>query len=139
MTPPAKHRKQDMKTRQLTTEHDRTTDYEQLTGLRDKEKYALRRGLGFWELTFEGRQAIFKHEQGALYVACLLLDPPPEPIHAVALALKARNMGGQAAGAGRGHPAAEHGAGRRGGGPGPVAPGARSWSGCWRTSWRSSR
>ena len=49
--------------------------------------YALRRGLGFWELTFEGRQAIFKHEQGALYVACLLLDPPPEPMHAVALAL----------------------------------------------------
>jgi len=60
--------------------------------------YALRRGLGFWELTFEGRQAIFKHEQGALYVACLLLDPPPEPMHAVALALKARSMGGQAPG-----------------------------------------
>ena len=54
--------------------------------------------MGFWELTFEGRQAIFKHEQGALYVACLLLDPPPEPMHAVALALKAREMGGQAPG-----------------------------------------
>jgi hypothetical protein len=52
--------------------------------------------LGFWELTFEGRQAIFKHEQGALYVACLLLDPPSEPMHAVALALKAKEMGGQA-------------------------------------------
>jgi hypothetical protein len=61
--------------------------------------YALRRGLGFWELTFEGRPAIFKHEQGVLYVACLLLDPPREPMHAVALALKARNMGGQAPGA----------------------------------------
>ena len=60
--------------------------------------YALRRGLGFWELTFEGRQAIFKHELGALYVACLLLDPPSEPLHAVALALKAREMGGQAPG-----------------------------------------
>ena len=56
------------------------------------------RGLGFWELTFAGQQAIFKDEQGALYVACLLLDPPPEPIHAVALALKARKMNGQSPG-----------------------------------------
>ena len=45
-----------------------------------------------------GRRAVFKHEQGALYVACLLLDPPPEPIHAVALALKARKMNGQSPG-----------------------------------------
>ena len=66
---------------------------------RNGRQYALCRGLGFWELTFEGRQAIFKHEQGALYAACLLLDPPPEPIHAVALALKARSMSGQGAGA----------------------------------------
>ena len=86
MTPPAKHRKQDMKTSQQTTDHNSQT------------RYALCRGLGFWELTFEGRQAIFKHELGALYVACLLLDPPSEPIHAVALALKAREMGGQAPG-----------------------------------------
>jgi hypothetical protein len=56
----------------------------------------LRRGLGFWELIFESRRAVFKHEQGALYVACLLLDPPPEPVHGVALALKARKMNGQA-------------------------------------------
>jgi hypothetical protein len=55
--------------------------------------------LGFWELTFESRRAIFKHEQGALCVACLVLDLPPEPLHAVALALKARKMGGQAPGA----------------------------------------
>src|SRR5208282_798520 len=77
-----------MTTRQLTTDHRK----------RDEHLYVLCRGLGFWELTFEGRQAMFKHEQGALYVACLLLDPPPEPMHAVALALKARNLGGQAAG-----------------------------------------
>jgi hypothetical protein len=64
----------------------------------DGHRYALRRGLGFWELTFAGQQAIFKHEQGALYVACLLLDPPSEPIHAVALALKARKINGQAPG-----------------------------------------
>jgi hypothetical protein len=62
---------------------------------RDEHQYALCRGLGYWELTFERRPAIFKHELGALYVACLLLDPPSEPIHAVALALKAREMGGQ--------------------------------------------
>ena len=91
MKPPAQHRKKDMDTRQLTTE-DRTT------GPRDRKKYAVDRGLGFWELTFAGQQAIFKHEQGALYVACLLLDPPPEPIHAVALALKARKLNGQAPG-----------------------------------------
>ena len=59
---------------------------------------ALRRGFGVWEVTFETRAAIFKHEQGALYVACLLLDPPPEPLHAVALALKAKHMGGHADG-----------------------------------------
>ena len=50
-------------------------------------------------MTFEGRQAVFKHEVGALYVACLLRDPPPEPIHAVALALKARAIPGQVPGA----------------------------------------
>ena len=55
----------------------------------------MRRGLGFWELTFEGQRAVFKHDQGTLYVACLLLDPPPVPLHAVALALKARKMNGQ--------------------------------------------
>jgi len=87
MTPPAKHRKQDMTTKlQASNRH-----------YRDERQYALRRGLGFWELTFEGRHAIFKHELGALYVGCLLLDPPREPIHAVALALKVRDGAGQAA------------------------------------------
>lgn len=88
MTPPAKQRKQDMRTIQQTTDRNR----------RDGLQYTLRRGLGFWELNFEGRPAIFKHELGALYVACLLLDPPSEPIHAVALALKAKEMGRQAPG-----------------------------------------
>src|ERR1035437_10044355 len=107
MTSPAKHRKQDMRTRQLTIDNRHQTGYNNqqptsnnqhpaskggppaANGQRDDHRYALRRGLGFWELTFEGQQAIFKHELGALYVACLLLDPPREPIHAVALALKA--------------------------------------------------
>ena len=89
MTPPANHRKQDMRTsRQL---NDRNQSNER--------GYALRRDLGFWDLIFEGRRAIFKHEQGALYVACLLLEPPPEPIHAVALALKTRELAGEGAGA----------------------------------------
>ena len=74
-----------MRTRRQTTDHSE----------REKHRYALRRGLGFWELIFESRRAVFKHEQGALYVACLLLDPPPEPVHAMALALKARKMSGQ--------------------------------------------
>jgi hypothetical protein len=58
-------------------------------------QYALRRGLGFWELTFEGRHATFKHEPGAPYVACLLLHPYRKPIHALALALDARGLSGQ--------------------------------------------
>jgi hypothetical protein len=74
----------------------RTTDQRQ----QDERQYALRRDLGFWELIFEGRRAVFKHELGAMYVACLLLEPPREPIHAVALALKARDLNGQSAGPG---------------------------------------
>ena len=50
-------------------------------------------------MTFEGREAIFRHEQGALYVAWLLLHPPRKPIHALALALEARAFSGQTPGA----------------------------------------
>ncbi len=66
---------------------------------RDEAQYALRRGRGFWEVTFEGRHATFRHEQGALYVAWLLLHPPRKPIHALVLALKARALSGQTPGA----------------------------------------
>ena len=59
---------------------------------RDEHPYALDRGLGYWELTFEGRHATFKHEAGASYVAFLLLHPRPQPTHALALALDARTM-----------------------------------------------
>lgn len=58
-------------------------------------QYALRKDLGFWQLTFAGRHAIFKHEQGAYYVACLLLNPPAEPIHGMALALKTAALYGE--------------------------------------------
>src|ERR1017187_8554341 len=65
----------------------------------DEPYYALRRDLGFWDVTFEGREATFNHEPGALYAACLLLHPPPQPIHALALALDARSISNQPPGA----------------------------------------
>jgi hypothetical protein len=57
---------------------------------RNSPLYALRKGLGMWELTFNGQNAILKHEQGLAYVAHLLLNPPSEPIHGLALALSVR-------------------------------------------------
>jgi hypothetical protein len=59
-------------------------------------RYALHRDSDCWQLSFEGRQARFKHELGALYVAYLLLNSPRQPLHAVALALKARQWASQA-------------------------------------------
>jgi len=61
----------------------------------ERDQYALHRGPDGWDLTFEGREATFKHELGANYVAYLLLHPPQEPIHGVALALHAREKLGQ--------------------------------------------
>jgi len=49
----------------------------------------LRKHIAFWAIDFEGQTAVFDHEQGAYYVAYLLLNPPDEPIHGVALELKA--------------------------------------------------
>ena len=45
----------------------------------------LRKHIAFWSLTFEGQRALFDHEQGAYYVAYLLLNPPPKPIHGMLL------------------------------------------------------
>jgi hypothetical protein len=45
-------------------------------------------------LIFNGATAYFKHEQGAAYVAYLLLNPPDQPIHALNLALKIRAASG---------------------------------------------
>ena len=78
-----------MTTRPVTTDHSQ----------QDQHPYALRRSLGFWEVTFEGRQATFKHEHGALYVVWLLLHPPRKPIHALTLALEARTLPGPTPGA----------------------------------------
>jgi len=48
--------------------------------------------MGYWELTFAGRQAVFKHEQGAFYVAYLLQHRLTEPIHGLALALEIQSL-----------------------------------------------
>ena len=66
---------------------------------KSKFPFALRRDVGFWQLTFGGQHAIFKHEQGAIYVAHLLLNPPDQPIHALALALRSNAIRGQSNGA----------------------------------------
>jgi hypothetical protein len=57
-------------------------------------RYALRRGLGTWEVTFEGQRDSFRDEQGAAYVVWLLLHPPPKPSLAVALSLEAGHFEG---------------------------------------------
>ncbi|HWT82694.1 MAG TPA: hypothetical protein VN648_28265, partial [Candidatus Methylomirabilis sp.] len=73
-----------------------TTDQANTTRIApDGGQYALRRDGDRWQLTFAGRQSAFKHELGALYVAYLLLEPRRQPIHGVALALKAREKLGQ--------------------------------------------
>ena len=76
-----------MKTNQASTDRSHPSEC----------RYALRRGVDYWALVFEGQETVFKHELGALYVAYLLLNPPREPIHAVALALKARERSSQPA------------------------------------------
>src|ERR1035437_255103 len=76
-----------MNARQLTTDHRQ----------QDERRYALCRGVDYWALAFEGRETVFKHELGALYVAYLLRNPPREPLHGVALALKAKMKLGQPA------------------------------------------
>src|SRR5207249_11798492 len=51
-------------------------------------RYSLRKGHGFWTLTFDGQQTVLKHEKGILYVSWLLHNPPEHPIHAVDLMAK---------------------------------------------------
>jgi hypothetical protein len=57
--------------------------------------FSIRRHTGFWSLTFKGQEACFDHEQGAYYVAWLLLNPPSEPIHGMALEIKSMAYFGQ--------------------------------------------
>lgn len=53
-----------------------------------KPRYALRKGLGVWHLTFDFKEADIRHEKGLLYVAWLLYNPPEQPIHAIDLMAK---------------------------------------------------
>jgi hypothetical protein len=41
-----------------------------------------------WHLVFEGKAAGLRHERGIFYVACLLTNPPAQPIHALDLMAK---------------------------------------------------
>ena len=60
-----------------------------------KPQYSIRKHIAFWSLTFDGHEACFDHEQGAYYVAYLLLNPPEEPIHGMALEIKSLAYFGQ--------------------------------------------
>jgi len=51
-------------------------------------RYCLGKGLGVWQLTFDGAEALLKHERGIFYVAWLLAHPPEQPLHALDLAAK---------------------------------------------------
>ena len=44
---------------------------------------------GVWRLVFEGRATVLRHEKGVHYVAWLLQNPPPAPIHSSELAARA--------------------------------------------------
>jgi len=57
-----------------------------------RPKYAIRKGLGLWRLTFDGNDADLKHERGIFYVAWLLTHPPQHPIHALDLIAKIPDM-----------------------------------------------
>ncbi len=51
--------------------------------------HVLRKELGVWKLVYEGETRFLADEKGIHYVAYLLKNPPPEPIHASELAAKA--------------------------------------------------
>jgi len=54
--------------------------------------YLLRRGLGLWQLTFQGEKAVLKHQPGIYFVAYLLTHPQPEPVSALVLALRVADL-----------------------------------------------
>ena len=60
-------------------------------------RYALRRGLGSWELNFKGQSAVLKHEKGIMYVAYLLTHPS-NGLHALDLASRINSIGGSQVG-----------------------------------------
>jgi hypothetical protein len=55
---------------------------------RRRPRFALRKGLGYWTLVYDGHDAILKHERGLFYVSWLLTHPDETPIHALDLMTK---------------------------------------------------
>jgi len=55
-------------------------------------RYALRKGLGFWNLTFDYEDAGLKHEKGIFYTTWLLYHPYEQPLHALDLITKIPEM-----------------------------------------------
>jgi hypothetical protein len=57
-------------------------------GATPKPRYVFRKGLGVWDLIFEGEPAAIKHERGAFYANWLLYHPDETPLHALDLMTK---------------------------------------------------
>jgi len=57
--------------------------------------YALRKGMGVWELTFGGQTAMLKHSKGILYVHYLLYHSVHNPIQAVDLVSRIGGLHGE--------------------------------------------
>ena len=70
---------------QLRNQKMKTSQHIPNRDQRHEHPHTVRRTQGVWELTFEGRQATFKHELRALYVAYLLTE---RFAHAVAEAVR---------------------------------------------------
>ena len=101
-------------------------------------RYALRRGVDYWALMFEGRETIFKHELGALYVAYLLLNPPKKPLHAVAWRSRPERRPESLPGRTKSLVSRTWGWKRRRR-CGRCGAGSASGNGCSRKGWKSSR
>src|SRR6266481_1496711 len=87
MKPRAK-RKKSMKRRQNTSRTRRSRSVRHPSSTIHHPRYSIRKHIAFWAVDFNGQTAVFDHEQGAYYVAYLLLNPPEEPIHGMALEVK---------------------------------------------------
>jgi hypothetical protein len=49
-------------------------------GRRQEPSYSLRNDFGFWQLTFNGQQAVLQQDQALFYVKFLLANPPSRPL-----------------------------------------------------------
>jgi hypothetical protein len=72
----------------LTRPCPRSKTLQRFSHLQANPLYALRKGLGVWELYFDGQRVLLKHERGLFYVYWLLYHPDETPIHAIDLMAK---------------------------------------------------